>query len=784
MNHSKPTVDPIPCVRALRAVCGLILSSLIISGTAQTLPGAAVEGKGGASTAASTPGTFDVPLFTSHGKRLEGVLAKEDFFIRLPEHVRYVPGSELQLSFRSSPLLLPDVSTMSVSVNDVLLSSARLGKTDGDSAKLGSTRQVLRIPLDSAVVHPGWNRVSIRCLLQTTYVPCRDVDNPAAWMDLESDSFLRVACQPQALFPELQRFPDALAEPLLMRLIRPAGKTASKQNDAVLSILIPSQPTESDLRCFLIASARLAQTLYIQEESLAAGEVGSFVGESKYRNGMLIGTKEDLAKAGLPAELADTLGNLKPGEGCLAELIIGTAPERQHRWIVVCGGDSAGLENAGLALGSSPAIQSVPANPWIIKTSPTVPVLYEPIAHPAAGPVPLQSQAQGGILLRGLFRNRAERTFPLPPGYQTAVGSSLDLDVSHAGNLDKTSAFDIRLNDALVGSVALTEANANLHREKIVVPAGLAGRDPSQLQLSSYLDIGTVDCGHRNEERAWVSVAGTSTIDLKADALVIEDLCRIDLLLMRDAFLRRAAVLLPDGNDWERIELLKSIAVFLGHKLPSMPVLWPQVATYGPKKMPAIDRVANRSGLILGSVFQWSDALPKAMLLSVRGGPDSDSVILRGQKVLVSDFDRTMSLAQLLASPWTKGELFASVGGLNGYGGSSSVAILTKDAVIDRLCGTVAAVDAKDRAIGYDVRSIQQSSLAENIKEGLPPGMSLEQTEQKKAEKMADALDVLRNNRILLASVAVGLLLIFIPQRLASRWKNKNSKADKENGSK
>ena len=767
----------------MRATCGILLGSLICCGVAPLGMAAAGEGKSGLAQATSAPATFDVPLFSSRGKRMEGSSAKDEFLIRLPEHVRYESGSELILSFRCSPLLVSDASTMCVSINDVTLTSIRLGKGGGDSAKPGNGRQSVRIPLDPAKLQPGWNRISVQSTLLTTDGPSRDGDNPAAWMDFDSDTILKVAYQPQALFPELQRFPDSLAEPLLMRIRRASGKTASRQKDSAVSILLPAQPTESDLRCFLIGSARLAQTLYVQEDSLAAGEIGNFAGESKYRNGILIGTKSALSQAGLPAGLASTLRELKPGEGCLAEIIIGPNPESQHRWIIVSGGDDVGLENAGLALGSSSAIQSIPSNPWIIKATPTVPVLYEPLAHPS-GPVPLQSQGDGGILIRGTFRNTVDRTCPLPPGYQTVAGGTLDLDISHSGNLDKNSTFDVCLNDTLIASVPLMEANASSYRRRVAVPAGLLGRDPSNLQFSSYLDAGSSDFGHGNAHRTWVSVSGTSIIDIPAEPLVIDDLSRINYLLMRDAFLRRAAVVLPDGDDWERVDLLKSLGVFLGRKLPAMPVLWPQVATYGPNKLPAASRVANRSGFVLGSVFQWSDALPEKLPLSVRGGSDSSSIILRGQKAPVSEFDQTMSLVQLLDSPWTKGELFATVGGINSYGGLSTVAILTKETVVDRLCGTVAAVDAKERVVGYDVRSIQRASLAEHIQNGLPPGMSLQQTEKNNQEQKLAAFEVIRNNRLLLIFVALGLLLIFIPQRLAARRKDKNFESNKVDDSK
>ncbi len=758
--------------RGLSLLCSIAGAMLL-----PAIPPTAVAVEAAPATASAGTKAFNAPLFSGSEKRLAGALAGQDLYIRLPEHIRYVQGSELVLSFVSSPILLPDISTLSVSLNDRPVTSIRLGQTDPTAAP---QRKEIHLPLDASALIPGWNRLSLRCLLQTTYVPCRDVDNPAAWISMDSRSHLRVAYEPQSLFPELQRFPDSLAEPALMNLGKPEGEKPKSQ--AAVALLVPDAPTESDLRAFLIGTARLAQTLYLDGDSIAIGDTGDFAGESKRRNGILIGTAKTLKDIALAENIADTLSTLLPGEGCLAEIITGSPSNGEHRWLILSGGDAEGLERAAMALGSSPAIGSVPSNPWIIRTMPAVPVLTEQLAHPSRLPVAFQSMPDGGVTLRGLFRNEADRQWSFPPGYQIAAGSVINLDLSHAENLDKTSALDVRLNDVSIGSVALTAENAAVTQRRIPVPEGIPGRDPSRIQLASYLDIGTVDCGHRNDERAWLNVAASSTLNIQTEPLKISDLSRLDLLLMRDAFLRRAVVMVPAENDWERVELLKSLGVFLGAHLPSMPVLWPQVATYGPGNPPQASRVANRSGLVLGSVFQWSQALPEKTRLAVKASDEKQRTInLRGEVLPASSIESTLCLAQLLVSPWTKGELLATVGGVEGLGGEAAVALLTKPTVRDRLTGTVAAVDTKDRVVAYDARYLQPSSLAEHIEEGLPDGLSLEETEKLQKEKAADGLAAISNNHLILGSVAFTLFGIFALQRVASRRKvngNGNNKAD------
>jgi hypothetical protein len=687
-----------------------------------------------ASTERTAPArSFEVPLFGDTRDRIEGVLSKKEFSFRLPEHIRLEPGSELDLVWRSSPLLLPDVSTLTVRLNDRELSSVRLGikKEAPDNQEHGK----ISIPLSVEMLQPGWNRVTVSCLLQTTQSPCRDVDNPASWVELETGSLVRVAYAAEPLFAELQRFPESLTEPALMNLAEFRRATSKDHPEPVVSLLVPSEAGEAELRSLLIAAARMGQTIYTEPNAVQVRDSATFPAESLASNGILIGLRSTLSKTQLPPDVQKAIASLGKGEGMLAEIITG-APGAQRRWIIIGGADSEGLEKAAQALGSEIALRNVPSNPWIITETPAVSPIAERLAQPSGGSLTFESLRDGGITLRGLFRNQTVRTINFPPGYQTTPGGYIDLDLAHSGALEKTSAFDVRLNDVVIGSVALTPQNAASTRQRLFIPAGITGRDPSTLSVSSYLDIGLVDCAHRNEERAWIDLGGNSTINLASTSLIINDLSRLGMICLRDAFLRRAAILIPAENSPERNDLLKAVGIHLGRQLAGMPVLWPQVATYAPGIPPDPARLQGRSGLILGSAFQWPLAFGKNLRLAIEGMESpSSSIMLRGEAVPVSDFDASLSFVQLLPSPWSKGELFATIGGVNANGGETTMDLLTDRSVSERLSGTVAAADVNGRVITYDVRFIQEVSLSEQIRVGFSSGTSPAEIDDRRMDK-------------------------------------------------
>ena len=748
-----------PKTRLLPIAAAVLLSTL----PAQSVP---------PNEARRAESSFDLPLLEFGDGRLEGVLAKKEYIFRLPEHVRYEPGSEMVLSYRASPLLL-DVSTFTVSLNDRQIASGRLGHEARGVEK--QNEGTMTVPIPEGVLQPGWNRLVVRCLLQTTQTLCRDVDNPAAWMEFEPATHLRVAYSGQPLFVEIQRFPDSIAEPILMQL--PEFRSPDKKNktEPVVSLLLPEESGDPELRAFLIAATRLGQTVYTPVEAVSTGDIGQFAELSDRRNGVLIGLRDDLAEQHLPGHIKKALSELQPGEGLLAEVIYGPPTSTQRRWVILSGSDGEGLEKAALTLGSSVALRSVPSNPWIVSKAPGISPVVEKLAQPAVGPLKLSSLENGEILLRGIFRNSASRQMAFPPGFETSNAGYVEFDFSHADNLDKTSAFEARLNDSVIGSVALAPDNSGRIKQRLAIPAGIAGRDPSLLTVSSYLDIGSVDCAHRNEERAWLKISGDTLVDIRTTPLKIDDLSRLNLLCLRDAFLRRTALLIPEEPDFKRNELVKVIGLHLGSRLPSMPILWPQLATYGPDAPPDANRVEKRSGLVLGSAFQWPEAFGrKSRLIVEGGGSHEDQIVLRGDKVPRTDFDPSLAFVQLVTSPWSSGEYFAAIGGLEGYGGNATLDLLTSPEISERLRGTVSAIDSERRLVTYDVRSIQEVSLSDQMRFAFAPERNEEDLEGREIAKTEAGMVATITNIGIGTGALVFLAALFILQRIVVRRRRKS----------
>ena len=723
--------------------------------------------------------TAFIPLFKTAEQKFLGPLASSEFFFEIPQHVELAGPQVMTIRFRASQLLIPDISTATIELNGSPVKSIRLPGSAGDEG-VGT----LSFPVRTEDLIAGWNKVLVKCLMQTTDVHCRDVDNPACWFVLEKGTGLALSFRRVKLFPELARFPASITEEQLLRQEELVDGFPPDKIRPVAALLVPKKLTTPAFRAFVAAAARLGQPGYMPMQAVRVGALEDWNRGSGDTNGLLLGLAADLGGLDLPAEVRSAIGTLKPGEGLLAEFITGEDPAGQRRWIVVSGPDVDGLTKAVLALGSSDALGASALNPWVIRDTPRVSALTERLARPPSQSQSFENLYGGRLTLKGVFRNRVAFAWALPPGYETAPGSELLLEMAHAAGLADNSAVQIDVNDRLLQGIPLGKDGEQCKLVRLGIPEGIIGRAPNSLVVSSYLDIGTIDCGHRNEERAWIEFSPNSFLKIASRPLTIGSLDRFDQLLLRDAFLRRACILLPESASTGDLELVRDVALALGKKLASMPVLWPQAALYSADNAVPDDAVKNASVLLLGGASDWAAALPKSTLLSIGAVPGKESLRLQGSDVPFRELTSGLVFAQFINSPWSAENCVVAVGGVRGIGGVTASRLLTDPEVLAKLSGTVAGIDKKGRVFQYDVRVANSRSLSETVLNNIPKGMSASATEEKLdlQERVRSYLST--RNLVIAGAVLVVVLLLIRTQIRLMRLKAEMRRQGIKHGSK
>lgn len=630
----------------------------------------------------------------------------------MPEHIELAPGSQLVLKYRASPLLIPDISTATFEVNGNPATSIRLpGKPESDGGL-----QTVTIALSDKTLKTGWNKVSVKCLMQTTDVHCRDIDNPACWFVLEQGSGIKLSFRRLKLFPEPGHFPASITEEQLLRQDELVDGFPSDRITPMASVLVPEALNNTSFRAFVVAAARLGQPGYLPAKALRVGNLQDWQSLSGQLNGILIGLKSDLESMDLPVDTRSAVSVLEAGDGLVAEFITGEAAGSQRRWIVVAGADEAGLTKALLTLGSSDALGTTATNPAIVRDLPKISPLTEKLAQPHHGVQTFEKLNGGRLVLRGVFRNQAILNWALPPGYETAPGSELLLEMAHSEGL----------------------------------------------------------------ERAWVEFSADSYLKIETRPLRIDGLDRLNLVLLRDAFMRRASILLPAGATTKDLEVVRDVALNVGGILSTMPILWPQAALYKPDQPVPEDAVKTTSAILFGSAGQWKQALPADTRLSIDAA-SADNLRLLNSEVPNSSLAKSLVLAQFLNSPWSPDNCVVTIGGATGVGGPNAAALITDPNVLAKVGGTISGFDDKGRVFSYDVRASEPQSLAERIMGSMPKDLSAEQTEAKlKSEENWRGYMTTRNFVIFGIVLLIVILMIRAQVRLRSRQAAMRRKDDNQ----
>jgi hypothetical protein len=653
-------------------------------------------------------------------------MAARDFFVQLPEHIGLRAGAELRLALYPTLEVLSHLCTINASINGKRLSGAAVeGK---NLTNINDIAIRVRFPIPDDWLAHGWNRVTIGFVLKKPTSDSGATPEPGTWTIRRSDSFLTTRFERMPLFPEPLRFPGSLGEEKLLHPVR----DSTDPKPVTVTLLLPAKVRAAHLRACAVIGARLGQTGYLDADDCRVAPVENWPAEMRDRNGLIVGLRDEITGVPLPQDVAEKLGPLRAGQGLIAEFIQGVPPD-QRRWLLVAGADDDGLEKAVLTLGSATALASAPPNPIVIDATPAVSPDLEATAQPGATRVLLGDLDASQIRLSGIHAiEQSISGWRLPPGFELSSGI-LHLQLSHsAALLTPGSSLELLVNGVKAGTVELSANTAVAGSADITLPGGLGGRDPMTLTFRARLDVARVDCDAREEDEPWLAVSGDSALQTTPSLMRVQNLSQAGRFLLRDSFLRRAALLVPENLSREELQWLLAVSMFLGKQLPSSPVLWPEVCTYSKISPPPATRLMDRSVLLLGSVSQWNAALPReAPVLVTTTDTHPGSARMQGHEVNIASFEPTLAFMQMMTSPWSQGELLVVAGGWQEFATPTLLRMLTAPESAGELYGNVCAMDALGRVAAYETRSPARDSLAERIRNRIPVGLTVEETQER-----------------------------------------------------
>ena len=170
-----------------------------------------------------------------------------------------------------------------------------------------------------------------------------------------------------------------------------------------------------------------------------------------------------------------------------------------------------------------------------------------------------------GDQLIGAYHQEQVYFVSLPTDYNNINGSSVDLAIKYADNLDfDTSLVTVYVNDVPVGSQKLTASGANGDRVQLKLPDNLEVADSFVLKVAFDLNVKSPEV-IRNGNTPWASIENTSSAFIKSedtDVALFENYPNI--FIANNAF-SDLAIVLPEKMTDEYFKALSNVLNLLGN---------------------------------------------------------------------------------------------------------------------------------------------------------------------------------------------------------------------------
>jgi hypothetical protein len=665
----------------------------------------------------------DLPLMREPSR---AIAEASEFVFGVPRHINAQAGSEVTMvmHFRAMPSTTPEPVLLTLNGHELQ------PQFSADTVALALR---IRAAIPESLLQAGWNQLT--ALLPHEFGTCEV---------RRAESRLSLNFERAPLFPELRRFPESVAEE---KFLRPDSKSP------LVSLLFPARRRDVHLHACAIVAARLGQQTYLDDSDCDVLEIGNWPA-AEDRNAIIIARADELANLPMFAEISPKAGTLRNGTGLLAEFILGDFPN-QRRWIVATGADDAGVEKAVLTLGSDPALSVLPPSPAEIGVAPGVTPALDLLAQPSPKRVTFKELGWRDIQVGRYPEHRFG--WRLPPGYALR-GGELTLNFFYRSEMG--GVLEVLFGPIRIGRIALNRENAEGDSVKLPLPQLAAGTDPVMFTFR----VVATNFQYRGPI---ATVLGTSTFDAVIQPARVSGLEHLDTLVVRDSFLRRTVLLLQSQPNSAETKLLLDLAMNLGRRLPSSPLLWPQVCTFDRDHRPAEECVAGRSALLLAPVYAWQYVVPRKSLLIQY--VDENTVRIQGRRNKVMDFEPTLTLVQLMRAPWKDDEWVVGIGGWRDLDLATTRTLTSRAAVEGKIYGNMAAVDAQGRFTAHESRRPANVYFAQRLKQDLPTGLTLEETSRRLAEAESRRVQSLVVNRFLAWFVGIFIGLIVLG-RLLLLW--------------
>jgi hypothetical protein len=594
--------------------------------------------------------------FSDLGFRDRSVVSNQgviEYFLPIPPGVVPVNYSALDLSISHSPLLQPELSTMTVFANGVAISSVFLDESNQDGGSLD-----VELPTEGFTGDAF--HIQIRFSLRLSTESCEPADNQGLWATVHADStyyFSLIHTAGTADLATLDRQFTNVLEPV--------------------SIVIPENPSSAELD----AAGRIAFEIGRRNGNSAAPPaiVRVSAGSTVTAPAILVGTGASLNDRRDWSGLSWNGSAFQTDDGAVpADYGVIALTQDPRPILLVSGATDAALLKAASALGD-PKTASVLGGPFAIVTG------ENPIATDIASPWSENTTtfAQLGIEnheLRGSGTHSIELILRRPADWVAGNGGNLTINLQSSPAIDPLlSWIAVSVNGQDIGTTSLGPG-ATPTSYAFSLPAEAVNDSPGgmlRVAIDVHLQIDSDPCQATDPANAWATIAADSSWSIPHNVYTGLDLARLPAPFTSSASATPFLIALSDAPTMTDVAAALHIASAFGQRTGQQETGYPRLVRAG--EITEAER-GSSSIVVLGGAetnslaasLESEDALPAVVSQS-----GTDGVIRMG----------------LIDSPWFGDGTVLTIVPDSGTDASAVSNLFSSEGTLADLAGTSAIVD-------------------------------------------------------------------------------------------
>lgn len=450
-----------------------------------------------------------------------------------------VQDAYLNLIFTQSELLVDDISTLTVYINDIPISSTTLNEKF-------KYKETWKVPIPKDVLKEGVNQLTIKSARRISDLPCTDDSNPANWIVYNKDSFIHVD------FKELNT-PDTLQN-------YPYPYIKSSDVKGNFNICLPDNYNMEEATAAMYVGSSLG---LLKKEDEIHGNIIKYssIKDKSNENLIFIGTKSNT-----PKEFIDILSEdeqkMLENDAIIKQVI--SPYSKEKRLLLIIGENGETLNRAAQTLGNKEFIKEESNDYMFINKESQI---FIPDNNNGAY-VSFENLGYDNAFMEGPFKQTMNLSTTIPKSSVLNDQAKIVTKVKYSKNLDfNKSLLTILVNGVPAGSKKLSEDLADNDTLEVNIPKEVREDSVLNIQIRFDLEMNDEYCDFTEQQTPWAFISKESYLNLSSFDRKGYDLKYLPYPFLKSNSINNTVIVLPDNGNLEYLNMALDMSVYIGRNI-------------------------------------------------------------------------------------------------------------------------------------------------------------------------------------------------------------------------